>query len=69
MPCVEMKELETNYSRYVERRNVTIPSASERRKVFTGRRQADEARAAYIMEAHRQNCTACRPRLMHRVWS
>ncbi len=60
MPCTEMKELETGYSRYAERRNVALPPTSERRKVSTGRFRADQARAAYVMQVHRQNCTVCR---------
>jgi hypothetical protein len=58
MCCTEMKELEIRCDRYAERRAKMVTPTTERRAVPTGHR-AVQARIAYLMLAHRQNCTLC----------
>lgn len=59
MPCLELKELEEIYIRYEERRRVAIPPSSERRSTLIGRYRSSQARIAYLIRLHRQNCAAC----------
>jgi hypothetical protein len=58
MCCTEMKELQIRCDRYAERRGKMVTPATERRVVPTGHRNV-QARIAYLMIAHRQNCTLC----------
>jgi hypothetical protein len=57
---MEMKELEAGYSRYAERRFESIMPKFERRKVSPGRHRLGQARMAYLMRVHLQNCIECR---------
>jgi hypothetical protein len=60
VPCIEMKELEFTSRRYAERRRITVTPKCERRGRHSGRQlRAGQARAAYLMQAHRQNCVVC----------
>jgi hypothetical protein len=59
MPCLEMRELEAVCRRYGERRLEAIPPSSERRNAPFGRDRAGQARIAYLIQLHRQNCAAC----------
>jgi galactose-1-phosphate uridylyltransferase len=54
MPCAEMRELEAAYT---ERRQARVAVSSERRKMPASWLQA---RAAYVMQAHRRSCPICR---------
>jgi hypothetical protein len=60
MPCTELKELEAVWSSYAERRFATVSIDSERRKGSARGYMPGQARIAYLMQAHRQNCTKCR---------
>jgi hypothetical protein len=59
MPCLQMKELEAVCSRYEERRRRVIPPSAERRNAPSERDRTGQARIAYIILLHRQNCAAC----------
>jgi hypothetical protein len=58
MCCTEMKELQIRRDKYAERRGKMVTPTTERRAVATGHR-AVQARIAYLMLAHRQNCALC----------
>ncbi len=61
VPCTEMKELEFTSRRYAERRRIAVTPKCERRGRHSGGQlRAGQARAAYLMQAHRQNCAVCR---------
>jgi hypothetical protein len=60
VPCTEIKELEFIFCRYNERRRVTVAPKWERRSVQSApRMRAAQARVAYLMQAHRQDCFVC----------
>jgi hypothetical protein len=58
MSCLEMKELQLRYEKYKERRSKSEAPTTERRSLPAGHR-AIQARIAYLMLAHRQNCSLC----------
>lgn len=60
-PCAELKELELAFSQYAERRVNTIRVVHERRRQsdFVHWRTA-QARAAYMIQMHRQSCPLCK---------
>jgi hypothetical protein len=58
MRCMEMKELQIRCDKFAERRGKMVTPATERRAVPIGHR-AVQARIAYLMLAHRQNCAFC----------
>jgi hypothetical protein len=65
MPCAEMKELETTCKKHYaaatcfERCEATDLPIAETQKLLPIANRAEEARGAYIMLAHRQNCSVC----------
>ncbi len=60
MLCPEMKELETFGKGFAERRLVSVPREFERRFGSVLRYRAAQARLAYLIQMHRQNCSICR---------
>jgi predicted phage-related endonuclease len=60
MPCAEMKELQATRDRYAERRKIVVAPKVERRRGFDVRRRATQARNAYLMLVHQNNCAVCR---------
>jgi hypothetical protein len=60
MPCPEMKELEAFSKRFADRRFVSVPTELERRFGSVLGYRAAQARLAYLIQMHRQNCSICR---------
>jgi hypothetical protein len=60
MPCQEFIELEASSLRFTERRNQTVETPGERRTGKPAGYRAGEARYAYILMLHLQNCVICR---------
>jgi hypothetical protein len=60
MPCPEMKELEAFSKRFADRRLVSVPTELERRFGSVLGYRAAQARLAYLIQMHRQNCSICR---------
>lgn len=60
MPCPEMKELEALGKRFADRRLVSVPTELERRFGPVLGDRAAQARLAYLIQMHRQNCSSCR---------
>ena len=61
MPCKEMIELEASFDQYTNRRRKNAATHEERRhQSSVGAFRAGEARFAYIVLSHRQNCPLCR---------
>jgi hypothetical protein len=60
MPCAEMKELQATCDRCAERRKTVVAPKVERRKGFDLRYRANQARNAYLMLVHQNNCAVCR---------
>jgi hypothetical protein len=59
MSCIHMRELEATYRNYAERRVLASHPTVERR-VSWGKHRLGQARMAYIMRKHLQNCSECR---------
>jgi hypothetical protein len=53
MPCAEIRELETSFSKYADRRQKMVIPQVECRKVFDLRNRAIQARGAYLIFMHR----------------
>ena len=64
MPCQEFVELEASSHRYSERRtqtqDATLDATQERRTGKAAGFRAGEARLAFILMLHLQNCDVCR---------